>query len=136
MASSTCRCSRTLPAEGGAEAGGTGTHGAFYIIKPGKNEAKILSHAVLDGRCFGTPSVYNGKIYVQTTKKLYCFGKAGKSRGLAKTPKAKRWPKAGKATRLQIVPSESYSPPARRSLSAPANSTPMVFLSRRWPARR
>ena len=90
----------------GAAKGGTGTHGAFYIIKPGKNEAKILSHAVLDGRCFATPSIYNGKVYVQTTKKLYCFGKPGNNRGLAKAPKAKAWPKAGKPTRLQIVPSE------------------------------
>ena len=92
--------------EGGAAKGGTGTHGAFYIIKPGKNEAKILSHAVLDGRCFATPSIYNGKVYVQTTKKLYCFGKPGNNKGLAKAPKAKAWPKAGKPTRLQIVPSE------------------------------
>ena len=31
-------------------------------------------HTVLDGRCFGTPTAYNGRIYMQTTKKLYCFG--------------------------------------------------------------
>ena len=99
--------------EGGAAKGGTGTHGAFYVIKPGKNEAKILSHAVLDGRCFATPSIYNGKVYVQTTKKLYCFGQAGRSRGLAKPPLAKRWPKAGQATRLQIVPSEIVLAPGQ-----------------------
>ena len=99
--------------EGGAEAGGTGSHGAFYVIQPGRDEAKVLSHAVLDGKCFATPSIYNGKLYVQTTKKLYCFGKAGKSRGLAKAPKPKRWPKPGKATRLQIVPSEILLAPGQ-----------------------
>ena len=99
--------------EGGAEAGGTGSHGAFYVIQPGRDEAKVLSHAVLDGKCFATPSIYNGKLYVQTTKKLYCFGKAGKSRGLAKAPKSKRWPKPGKATRLQIVPSEILLAPGQ-----------------------
>ena len=99
--------------EGGAAKGGTGKHGAFYTIKPGKNEAKILSHAVLDGRCFATPSIYNGKVYVQTTKKLYCFGQAGRSRGLAKPPLAKRWPDAGEATRLQIVPSEIVLAPGQ-----------------------
>ncbi|MEC8988125.1 MAG: PQQ-binding-like beta-propeller repeat protein, partial [Verrucomicrobiota bacterium] len=99
--------------EGGVEAGGTGLHGAFYVIQPGRDEAKVLSHAVLDGRCFATPSIYNGKLYVQTTKKLYCFGKAGKSRGLVKAPKAKRWPKPGKATRLQIVPSEILLAPGQ-----------------------
>ena len=99
--------------EGGAEAGGTGSHGAFYVIQPGRDEAKMLSHAVLDGKCFATPSIYNGKLYVQTTKKLYCFGQAGKSRGLAKAPKSKRWPKPGKATRLQIVPSEILLAPGQ-----------------------
>ena len=99
--------------EGGAEAGGTGSHGAFYVIQPGRDEAKVLSHAVLDGKCFATPSIYNGKLYVQTTKKLYCFGQAGKSRGLAKAPKSKRWPKPGKATRLQIVPSEILLAPGQ-----------------------
>ena len=99
--------------EGGAEAGGTGSHGAFYVIQPGRAEAKMLSHAVLDGKCFATPSIYNGKLYVQTTKKLYCFGQAGKSRGLAKAPKSKRWPKPGKATRLQIVPSEILLAPGQ-----------------------
>ncbi|MEC8989489.1 MAG: PQQ-binding-like beta-propeller repeat protein, partial [Verrucomicrobiota bacterium] len=99
--------------EGGAKEEGTGLHGAFYVIQPGRDEAKVLSHAVLDGRCFATPSIYNGKVYLQTTKKLYCFGKAGKSRGLAKAPKAKRWPKPGKATRLQIVPSEILLAPGQ-----------------------
>ena len=99
--------------EGGVEAGGTGLHGAFYVIQPGRDKAKVLSHAVLDGRCFATPSIYNGKLYVQTTKKLYCFGKAGKSRGLVKAPKAKRWPKPGKATQLQIVPSEILLTPGQ-----------------------
>ena len=46
--------------EGGAEAGGTGSHGAFYVIQPGRDEAKVLSHTVLDGKCFATPSIYNG----------------------------------------------------------------------------
>ena len=50
---------------------------------------------------------------MQTTKKLYCFGKAGRSRGLAMAPKAKRWPKPGKATRLQIVPSEILLAPGQ-----------------------
>ena len=97
--------------------GGSGGHwlarGVLRNKTGPRNEAKMLSHAVLDGRCFATPSIYNGKLYVQTTKKLYCFGKAGKSRGLAKAPKAKRWPKPGKATRLQIVPSEILLAPGQ-----------------------
>jgi len=62
-------------AEGDGEAG---SKGAFYVIKPGA-QPEILSHTALEGRCFGSPVAFNGKVYVQTTKKLYCFGKAGKN---------------------------------------------------------
>src|ERR1043166_7509807 len=87
-----------------ADTGEAGTTGAFYIIKPGKNP-EILTHVALDGRCFGTPTAYNGKVYVQTTKHLYCFGKKGNNPGVAKTAPEK-WPAPGPATQLQVVPSE------------------------------
>jgi hypothetical protein len=85
--------------------GETGSKGAFYVIKPGADKGEILSHVALDGRCFGTPTAYNGKVYVQTTKKLYCFGKKGDNAGLVKsTPEP--WPKPGPASQLQMIPSE------------------------------
>jgi outer membrane protein assembly factor BamB len=83
-----------------------GSKGAFYVIRPTDKEGQQLSHTVLDGRCFGTPAVYNGKIYVQTTRKLYCFGKKGNNPGLPPDPAPEKWPAAGKATQLQIIPSE------------------------------
>ncbi|MBI4327427.1 MAG: PQQ-binding-like beta-propeller repeat protein, partial [Chloroflexi bacterium] len=55
--------------EGGGEAG---TTGAFYIVKPTETEGQILAHLALEGRCFGTPTAYNGKVYMQTTRRLYC----------------------------------------------------------------
>jgi hypothetical protein len=90
-------------ASGEAEAG---TKGAFYIIKPGDTEAEILCHAVLDGRCFGTPVAYNGKLYLQTTRHLYCWGKKGDNPGCPPPNQEKPWPAPGKATQLQIIPSE------------------------------
>jgi outer membrane protein assembly factor BamB len=91
-----------------AEAGASsaGTRGAFYVVKPTDKEGQQLSHTVLDGRCFGTPVAYNGKVYVQTTRKLYCFGKKGNNPGLAPEPAPEKWPAAGKPTQLQIIPSE------------------------------
>src|SRR5213079_616200 len=83
-----------------------GGKGAFYIVKPGAAGGEILSHVVLDGRCFGVPTVYNGKIYVQTSKKLYCFGKQGNNSGLAEEVASETWPTAGPAAQLQIVPAE------------------------------
>jgi outer membrane protein assembly factor BamB len=90
-----------------AKTGETGTKGAFYIIKPGKDKGEILSHVALDGICQGTPTAYNGKIYMQTKKKLYCFGKKGNNPGLPKTT-AQQWPKPGPAAQLQIIPSEVF----------------------------
>lgn len=89
--------------EAGSEAG---TKGAFYIIKPTPTKGEIITHAALDGRCFGSPTVYNGKIYIQTASKLYCFGKAGNNPGLSKAPASEKWPKPGPATQLQVIPSE------------------------------
>ena len=82
----------------------TGGHGALYVIQPTDTEGKILAKATLDGRCYGAPTAYNGKIYVQTTKKLYCFGKSGGNELVEKSEK--NWPAAGPATQLQIIPSE------------------------------
>ena len=64
-------------AESGDEA--SGGNGAFYIVKPGDADGKIISHRVLDGRCFGSPAVAAGRVYVQTSRKLYCFGQKGKT---------------------------------------------------------
>ncbi len=94
-----------------------GNNGAFYVIKPGV-QPEILSHTQLEGRCFGTPVAFNGKVYVQTTKKLYCFGKAGKNSGLKSgwriTPGAIGDPEwispleksSSPPSSLQIIPSE------------------------------
>jgi hypothetical protein len=86
----------------GAEAG---SKGALYIIKPG-DQPEILQHVELEGRCFGTPVAYNGKLYMQTTKHLYCWGKKGNSLSLPKEIATEQAPKAGAAKSLQIIPSE------------------------------
>lgn len=85
--------------------GDAGTKGAFYIIQPG-DKPEILTHLELDGRCFGSPVAWNGKIYVQTTRKLYCFGKAGDNPGLPPMPATEKWPAPGPVAQLQIVPAE------------------------------
>ena len=91
--------------KGTGDAAEAGAKGAFYIIKPGE-QPEILQHAELEGRCFGTPVAYNGKLYLQTTKYLYCWGKQGNNPGLPAEPKVEPWPKAGAARSVQIIPSE------------------------------
>jgi outer membrane protein assembly factor BamB len=92
-----------------------GTKGGFYIIKPGEKVGEVLCHAELDGRCFGTPVAYNGKLYLQTTRHLYCWGKKGDNAGLAAAPEEKPWPAPGKATQLQIIPSEVLLHPGEKA---------------------
>ncbi|MDB6018767.1 MAG: hypothetical protein JWR19_3256 [Pedosphaera sp.] len=91
----------------------TGTKGALYIIKPGEKDGNVIDHVSLDGRCFGTPTPYNGKIYIQTTRHLYCFGKKGNNAGLAKAAAAEAWPAAGPAKQLQIIPAEIQMRPGQ-----------------------
>jgi outer membrane protein assembly factor BamB len=93
------------PASKAAGSSEAGTTGAFYIIKPGE-KPEILSHIALDGRCFGTPTAYNGKVYLQTTRHLYCFGNKGNNPGLAAEPPPEKRPAPGPAKSLQIIPSE------------------------------
>jgi len=91
----------------------SGSHGGFYIVKPTDRSGEIVGQAVLDGRCYGTPTAYNGKVYIQTTRHLYCFGKAGNNAGLSEEPESKPWPKPGAAAQLQIIPSEVLMRPGQ-----------------------
>jgi outer membrane protein assembly factor BamB len=93
------------------EESNSGGNGELIILKPGAKDAEILSRTLLDGRCYGSPIAYNGKLYVQTTRKLYCFGKAGDNKGLAAAPAEEPWPKPGPAARLEIIPNEAFLHP-------------------------
>ncbi|MEY4386830.1 MAG: hypothetical protein RLY20_2113 [Verrucomicrobiota bacterium] len=94
--------------------GEAGRSGAFYVIKPGA-QPEILSHTALEGRCFGTPVAFNGKVYVQTTKHLYCFGKAGNNPGLSVVSNNETWPQPTFGSLIQIIPSEVALHPGESS---------------------
>jgi len=91
--------------KGTGEGSEAGTKGALYIIKAG-DDMDLLQHVELDGRCFGTPVAYEGKLYMQTTKHLYCWGKSGNNSARPPEQEAEPWPKAGAVKPLQIIPSE------------------------------
>jgi outer membrane protein assembly factor BamB len=93
--------------------GESGTKGALYIIKPTDKAGEILAHVALEGRCFGTATVYNGKVYIQTSRHLYCFGRAGQNPGLPTPVAEEAWPAPGPATQLQVMPSEVLMRPGQ-----------------------
>jgi len=76
----------------------------FFVVQP--EDGKILGATRLEGDCIGAPSAWNGRVFVHTTKKLYCFGKAGSNTGAPDWPAAEPLPVAGEAKELQIIPSE------------------------------
>lgn len=100
------------------EGGGDGGDGELYVFKPGEKDAELLSRTKLTGRCFGSPIAYNGKLYIQTDKKLYAFGKKGDNAGAAKVAWTDEWPtdkKDVQATvdKLQIIPNEVLLEPGK-----------------------
>lgn len=91
------------------------TNGLFYILKPTATGATELAKVQLAGRCIGAPSVYNGKVYVLSTEKLYCFGKKGDNPGLAAAEPKEEMPAAGPTVALQIIPSEVLLRPGQKA---------------------
>jgi outer membrane protein assembly factor BamB len=95
---------------GEAGEGATGNEsvgdGEFFVIQPGDSDAEILSRTILTGKCYGSPVGYNGRIYVQTEKKLYCFGTKGNNKGVPPPSAPEQWPTPGEPAQLQIIPYE------------------------------
>ena len=118
--------------KGTGDSAEAGSKGAFYIIKPG-DQPEILQHAELDGRCFGTPVAYNGKLYMQTTKYLYCWGKKGNNPGLpTATAAGEAWPhsRSGQVTADHSFRSHACVP-ARAPPSGPARLMRTASSSKR-----
>jgi len=81
-------------------------NGTLYILKPTAAGAEILDEETLEGDCLGAPTAWNGKLYLHTKSKLYCWGKPGNNPGLVHWPKAEAYPAPGKAAALQLIPSD------------------------------
>jgi outer membrane protein assembly factor BamB len=79
--------------------------GLLYVIKPSKEKGEILHRVKLEGFAFGAPAIMNGRLYLTTTKHVYCFeiGQEVTGRGewfsLGKLP-------LGPVASLQIMPQE------------------------------
>jgi len=89
----------------------SGTTGDLYVIRPGPTGCEVLSQTSLTGKCYGSPIAYNGKVYIQTDKQLYCFGRKGANPGLAAPAAAEPWPKHGPKKSLQLIPYETVLKP-------------------------
>jgi outer membrane protein assembly factor BamB len=90
--------------------------GDFYILRPEASGVKELAHVKLPGSCLGAPAIANGRIYVFTTERLYCFGsKSGTPAAAQLAPAASAAPKPGTAVALQVIPSEVLLQPGEKA---------------------
>lgn len=79
--------------------------GNVYVIKPSDEKAEILHKIDLDGACNGAPAVADGKVFIETTEKIYCFQfDTGKITNADAPESTKLTP--GAPVALQAVPSE------------------------------
>ncbi len=77
----------------------------FYIIKPEADKGTILNKVKLEGAVLAQPSVAQGRVYIQTKKKLYAFGSKEAPRPWKPTaaPPGKG---TGDPASIQVVPAE------------------------------
>jgi outer membrane protein assembly factor BamB len=109
-------------------------NGLFYIIKPSATGGQVLSKVQLAGRCIGAPSAYNGKVYVFSTERLYCFGKKGSNPGVAKPVAPEPAPRKGPTVALQIVPSEVVLRPNEKASFTVRGIDANGFVTETFPA--
>src|SRR5688572_11329987 len=84
-------------------------NGSFHVLRPGDAGPETLCEVQLAGNCLAQPAVAEGRLYVHTTEKLYCFG-SGKGRpASARAAVSAAAPAAasGAPVRLQVVPAEA-----------------------------
>jgi hypothetical protein len=114
-----CRGGRKGSRSGAGDAAGDGE---LFVVKPGEKDVEILSRTMLTGKCYGSPIGYNGKLYVQTEKKLYCFGKKGKNTGWLPRPSRRNGRRRAKRRCCRSCLTKSCSLPVK----------PATFKSARW----
>ncbi len=86
--------------------------GKLFVLKPNDQGAEILHEIELEGNCLGSPTICNGRVYVHTTRKLYCFNMNYDSIAW-KSMVEEKLPVAGAAISLQAVPADVLLAPGQ-----------------------
>ena len=79
--------------------------GKVFVVEDKGSEGGILDEVQLDGACLAAPSVSHGRVFVQSKKRLYCFG-SGKQTADFAPRTVSREKSSGGAVALQVVPAE------------------------------
>jgi len=79
--------------------------GKVSVVSDEGESGKLISHTELDGACLAAPAVAHGRVFVQTKKRLYCFGSDVSAPAFVAQPLG-GFSGKGKAVSLQVVPAE------------------------------
>jgi len=82
-------------------------NGSFYIIRPNDSGPEVVQAVKLAGNCLGAPAICNGRVYVHTTDRLYCFGSGGSE--APPQPPSQHDPAPGEPTQLQVIPADTLA---------------------------
>lgn len=80
--------------------------GTLHILKLKDDGVEVLDVETVEGHCLGAPTAWNGRLYLHTQSKLYCWGKAGDNPGRVAWPSGAASGAAGEPASLQLVPSD------------------------------
>lgn len=79
--------------------------GELHVLDVTGDEPKTLHKLELDGNCIGSAAVCNGRVYVHTTEKLYCFQIKNEGITWAPAPEVEM-PEAGEPAGLSVIPAD------------------------------
>ena len=79
--------------------------GKVSVVKDEGKEGRLLGKTELDGACLAAPSVAHGRVFIQTKKRLYCFGSGDPAPAFVAQPSPEDVG-VGPAVSLQVVPAE------------------------------
>lgn len=77
----------------------------LFILTPGREKPNDVKQTKLTGKCIGTAAAWNGKVYVHSTSRLYCFGN-DEGGVLASEPGTASYKLSDKGQKLMLKPSE------------------------------
>ena len=85
--------------------------GKISVVVDEGDSGRILGKTTLDGACLAAPSAAHGRVFVQTKKRLYCFGSDLPAPAFVAKPQEElkhesTEPSAGPPVVFQVVPSE------------------------------
>ena len=79
--------------------------GQVSVVKDTGHEGLIISQVQLDGSCLAGPAVAHGRVFVQSKKRLYCFG-SNKVAPAFISHQSEKELSSQKAVSLQVIPAE------------------------------